>query len=50
METSGVKNDNIRDLTVKLGRQTCLAPPSIGKSSKSYGDFIGILDLQTKVE
>ena len=33
METSAVTNDNIRDLTVKLGRQTCLAPRSIGKRS-----------------
>ena len=34
METSTVTNDNIRVLTVKLGRQTCLAPRSIGKRSK----------------
>ena len=33
METSAVANDNIRVLTVKLGRETCLAPRSIGKRS-----------------
>ena len=44
METSAVTNDNIRLLTVKLGRQICLAPPSIRKRSKSFGDFIGVLD------
>ena len=37
METSAVTNDNIRDLTVKLGRQTCLAPRSIGKRSIDAG-------------
>ena len=35
METSAVTNDNIRVSTVKLGRQTCLAPRSIGKRSKA---------------
>ena len=33
METSAVTNDNITVLTVKLGRQNCLAPSSIGKRS-----------------
>ena len=33
METSAVTNDNITVLTVKLGRQNCLAPRSIGKRS-----------------
>ena len=33
METSAVTNNNITVLTVKLGRQNCLAPRSIGKRS-----------------
>ena len=33
METSAVTNDNITVLTVKHGRQNCLAPRSIGKRS-----------------
>ena len=35
METLTVTNDNIRVLTVKLERQPCLAPRTIGKRSNS---------------
>ena len=45
METSAVANDNIKVLTVKPGRQTCLAPRSIGKrGNKGYKEiFVFIL-------